>query len=87
MYTGACHEQDVKCYLRFKFLISATQRLSKTVDLQVDLRADPKEVVGFDITTLTAKPMQQARLNAQFAAALYLRCLATPDAAAKRQGS
>lgn len=74
----------MKCYLRFTFLISATQRLSKTAGLQVDPEAEahavtnatcrfwltPKEVVGFDITTLTAKPTQQASICCSFVPAL-----------------
>ena len=42
-------------------------------------------MVGVDLTTVTAKPMRPATLNAQVAAALYLRCLASPNEAAKKE--
>ena len=42
-------------------------------------------MVGVNLTTVTAKPMRPATLNAQVAAALYLRCLASPNEAAKKE--
>lgn len=45
----------------------------------------PVEVIGIDLTTTTAKPMRPATLNAQVAAALYLRCLASPNEAAQKK--